>query len=498
MALKLKEFAYRNFSGGLNTRDTESELAEHEFPFSLNVTLDERGGIQKRLGYTARHAAHGSGLVSNLFDWATRGWKVAQIGTGMHIDGGASFHTWTTTARVGMCEFLGNLVMIHPVDGVRVYDGTTITTPVNSVNGNTCAVWQNRVWFGGDPANPPRVAYSDIGSVGRTSVNQYNDLREKDSALITCLAGASGMDISGRPGLLAFKADSSYRIHDPNTGAYTTIDPAIGCGSNIGAISAYGRTYGVSSRGIYSTDGLTPMAENSQLIETVFHKTIINQDRPDLYAAGRFQDRLRFSLPKVGETANSIVFEIHPAQNWVVQHSDAASCYASVGRGATDLIMGSPSVNGMIYNAYTGGSDNGTAITSKLRTRWLEPAQGYKTRIRRARFTGRGTFNATLLKDYERSQSGITLPVSIVGNEAIYDDPGAIYDNPGTIYGPTSFQGKQDFYSLGTARAISVLIEETSSTTGAGREIVAGGAIPEVGAWGLAFVSLLTIELGTT
>jgi hypothetical protein len=495
---KLSELSFRNFSGGLNTRDSASELGEHEFPFSSNVTLDERGGIQKRLGYEARYAAHGSGLTSNGFDWETKGYLVTQVGATMHVNGGAAFHTWTTSDRCGMTEFLGNLVMIHPVDGTRVYDGTTVTTPTNPVNGNTCATWQNRVWFGGDPASPSRLSYSDIGSVNRTSVNQFNDIREKDSALITCMGGASGQDIQGRPGLIVCKSASSYRVHDPNTGAYTTIDTNIGCGSNVGMISAYGRTYVASVHGIYSTDGLEAMREESQLIDNVFHPERINQSRPDLFAAGRWQDRLRFSYPKAGETFNSLAFELHPIQNWVVSHTDAASWYVSLGRGATSLVMGSPTVNGMVYNGYSGGSDNGVAITSKFQTRWMEPARGYKARIRRIRFTGRGIFNATVLQDFERTQSGITLPVAIVGDEAIYDDPGAVYDDPDTIYGPTRFQGKQDFYSIGVMRQLSIKIEETSSLTHEGREILEGGSLPEEGAWGLAFASVLAIDLGIT
>lgn len=494
---KLNEVVFRNFSGGLNTRDAASELDDVEFPFSVNVTLDERGGIRKRLGFAERYPAHGTGLVKNLFHWATRDYIVSQVGAGMHINGGAVFHTWTTDDRCGMTEFLGNLVMIHPVDGTRVYDGTSVTTPTNNVKGNTVATWQNKVWFAGDPTNPPRLYYSDIGSVDRTNVNQFNDLREKDSALITCLAGAAGQDISGRPGLLVFKAESSYRVHDSSNGAYTTIDPAIGCGSNIGAVSAHGRTFVGSTRGIYSTDGLSPMKEQSELIENVFHEAQINQNRPDLISAGRYGDRLRFSYPKAGQTFNSFAFELGVHQGWIVNHTDAASCYASIGRTQTALVMGSPTVDGMVYNAYSGGSDNGTAITSKFQTRWLEPAKGYKARIRRARFTGRGTFNATLLEDYERAQSGVTMPVSIVGAAAIYDDPGSIYDTD-DLYGPTIFQGKQDFYSLGVARAVSILIEETSSDIYPGREILEGATLPEEGAWALAFISLMTIDLGIT
>jgi hypothetical protein len=494
---KIKEVEFRNFSGGLNSRDWASELSGNEFPDSLNVTVDERGGAQKRLGYEDRYGTQvGTGLVGNLFHWPTQNKIVAQVGTGMHLDGAASFHTWTTSARVGMCEFLGNLMMIHPVDGLKVYNGAAVSTPTNPPVGNTCAAWQNKLWCGGDPSNPPRLYYSDIGSADRTAGTQYIDVREKDSALLTCIGGAAGMDIGGRPGLLVCKQDSTYRVHDSAAGSYTTIDPSQGAGSNISMVSVYGRTYVINTRGIYSTNGLDPLREDSQLIENLFNKNQINQSRPDLLAAGRFQDRLYFSYPRAGETANTRVIELHPIQQWVVPHTNAASAYASVVRGTTDLVFGSPSTQGRIYNSHVGGSDNGAAIASSLTTRWLEPSGGYLSRLRRARFTGIGDVNVALLKDYQVSNSGVSLNVTMDAGVAdpTYDD-GFLYDDD-NLYAAEAFQNHDDHFSLGTCRALALKITESSTTVKAGRPIFGGTALPQQGAWSLAHVRFLAVDLG--
>jgi hypothetical protein len=371
--------------------------------------------------------------------------------------------------------------MVHPVDGVRQWDGATITTPANgdTRRGNTCFPGQNRVWIGGDPTNPPRLYYTDIGSAGSTSVNQFNDIREKDSALITCVTGASGQDIAGRAGLIVFKQDSAYRVYDFTNGAYTTIDTDIGCGSNIGAIGAYGRVYTISARGIYSTDGLAPMREESMLVETQFTSTLINQSRPDLLAAGRYQDRLRFSMPAAGDSFNSIAYELHPLQNWIVKHTDAGSCYASIGRNSTDLVMGSPTVNGRVMTAYTGNNDNGADISCSWQTNWKLPYGGNKSRIRRARFVGSGIFDATILQDWATEASLVTLHIDISGDAALYDS-GFLYDDADSLYGPTAFQGHQDFWSIGVFRSVAIRIDETSSNE------------PFI----LSHVNLLAIELG--
>jgi hypothetical protein len=69
----IRDLTFRDFSGGLNLRDSASELSADEFPFSWNVTIDERGYVQKRLGYADRYGAQvGAGLVSQMFYWGTQ------------------------------------------------------------------------------------------------------------------------------------------------------------------------------------------------------------------------------------------------------------------------------------------------------------------------------------------------------------------------------------------------------------------------------------------
>lgn len=488
--MAVKDVQFKSFKGGINTRDASSQLGADELSDALNVTIDERGAAMKRLGYERRFSTSiGADLVSNVFEWKSRGYIVTQEGPRMHINDAAAFHTWSTDDRIGMCEFLGNLVMIHPVDGVRSYDGTTVTGPfTNFPKGNTCAAWQGKCWFAGNPDNPSRVSFTNIAAL-TMDTDDWVDLREKDDSKVMCLAGAAGLDIAGRPGLLAFKEESSYRIYDSATGAYNTIDAAIGCGSNIGAVSAYGRTYVAGLRGIYYTNGLDPMIEASAKIENMFAPTVINHNRHDLVAAGRTQDRLRFSFPASGENFNSIAIELHPLSGWIMLHTDAASAYASTD---TDLVMGSPTQDGMVYNGYRGGSDDGADIASFMQTYWLEPNYGNLVRVRRARFVGYGEFEAALYRDYEAGQSLPSLSVDITPEEALWDD----FDwDDGTLWGPVAFQDYQDFWSIGTARSFSIRISETSDIVLPGRE-VAGQSISEVGAWTLSHVNLMTIDLG--
>lgn len=494
--MALKEVQFRDFSGGVNTRDAASELSENEFPYSMNVTLDERGYLMKRLGYENRFvSALGTGKVSNLFYWATQNKLVSQIGASLHVDNAAAFKTFTTSDRCGMVEFLGNLFITHPVDGSFTYDGTTVSAVASGPKGDTAAVWQNKIWVN-DVINPARLWRSDAGAVN-FGVTAWTDLREKDSGKLVLLTGASGLDIAGRPGLLAFKEDSAYRINDPSTGAFTTIDASIGAGSNISGVNAYGRTYVINNRGIYSTDGLNPMREESRLIENLFQNTQIDQTKNSLMAAGRYQDRLFFSLPRTGSSVNNLALELNPQEGWIVPHSNAASAYASFGRNITYMVMGSPSVDGRIYNSHRGGSDAGSPIASEFQTRWMEPNDGRAARLRKARFVGLGELDAYARKDYQDESVLNPMHVNIQEAGPVYDDDASVYDTDDDYVSP-SFQSYQDFYSIGVCRSVSVRLVESSSIAQVGPTVLGGTAAQERGAWTMAYISFLTIDLGST
>lgn len=494
--MPVKPILFENFSGGINTRDHPSALQENEFPDAKNVTVDERGHIVKRLGYVDRfNTTVGTGIVSNLFYWNTAGKLVSQVGTGVQVDGGSNIKTFTTADRAGFAEFNGILFMNHPVDGMFYWNGATITYLSSAPKGNAIATWKNRLWSNDSTSNS-RLWFSAIGDPTTAwPGTNWIDLKEKDSAPITALGGAAGMDITGRPGLMVFKQDSSYRVYDSTTGAYTTIDPTIGCGSNIGLISAGGRTYCASTKGIFSTDGVAPMREDSQLITNFFEKTIINQTRPDLYAVGAYQDRLFFSFPYAGQTANSVVIELHPEQHWVMRHTNAASCYASFGQNVTDMVFGS-TTNNRIFNSHKGGSDNGSAIASYMQTNWSEPNDGAKFRIRRLRVTGLGTFQISTLRDYATAGSDAALQVAITGADLLNWDAGEDWDED-HVWGPGSFLGHQDFWSIGVFRSLALRIDETSSLSSTGPTILGSTTTPDRGAWELSHVIGLAYDLGT-
>lgn len=49
--------SYNDFTGGLNTVDTDEKLKDNEFPTLLNVDIGDRGSLRRRTGFINHRAA---------------------------------------------------------------------------------------------------------------------------------------------------------------------------------------------------------------------------------------------------------------------------------------------------------------------------------------------------------------------------------------------------------------------------------------------------------
>lgn len=512
MTMSLKMWRYfaprlmriRDFSGGLNLREAPPELAPNESPDLWNVTLDERGGAAKRLGYVKVNGTPFSGgLVQNLHYSGILSNYVTQAGSSLYLGStNTARQTFSTGARVGITDFNGKVWAIHPVDGIySTPDGITWTHIASSPVGTCIVSWQNRL-ICNDSSDITRVNASAIGDGTDWTTGAghgwNNELRENpnDGSGVLCLASASGVDIAGRPGLIACKRDSTYRLYDSSTGAYQTLDPNIGAASAKSVTTSFGRTVILSRQGIFWTDGVAPLQKASARVDPLFTPAALNEAQLDLCAAGSFGDRCYFSLPRFGQTHNDLMLEYHPLEGWITTGSNAASCYATFAASTQAFYSGSPTVSGQVYQQLKGGADDGAAIASYFQTKWFEPTDGFFTRFRSAKALGRGDFDFYTRKDYQTAQ-GIHRTVTITRGGFTWNDPSAVWNDPGTLWGPSSFIGYSDkMPSLGTGRSVSFRVEETSTLSTTAPALLGTGTAPEVGAWGLAGVDLLYVALG--
>lgn len=327
---------------------------------------------------------------------------------------------------------------------------------------------------------------------------RFVDIREKDDNAVVCLFGGSGEDIAGRPGLLCFKRRSAYRISIAETGAYVTLDSAVGAASSIAAASLLGRVYTISEAGIFWTDGNSEMRNEGDKLRPLWAPEQLAFDQADLWCAGAKGARLKFSVPLVGHTANSLALEHYPAARpqdaATVIGSNAASCYFTSHASEERLFGGSPSVNGQVYEMDSGGTDDGAAIHSWFQTPWYPLTPGYLTRLRRLVVEGRGdAINLYVKRDFTTDQGDLT-PITITLNDSFWDD-GTLWDD-GTVWGPAVLVGYSDpIPSLGVARVFAFRFDASTTGTQSLPPLLPGGHIPEVGAWAVQGLHISAIPL---
>jgi hypothetical protein len=495
----------RDFSGGPNLRDAPPELAANEGIDAYNVTFDERGGVSSRLGYVKYNGSvYGGGAVQNAYYSSAAGALIVQAGSSLYKGTSTSANkTFTTGARVGMVDFVlaaGTPVLcaIHPVDGLFTsVDGVTFVAvaDVDAPKGNVLEVWQNKLWAAGNPTTPSQVTWSNAGAADTWTNTDFVQLRSKDNLTVVALKVASGLDISGRSGLICCKQESSYRIYDASTGTYEVVDATVGAASALAVTSIGPKLLVLDEHGIFSwQNGQVGFTNESDRLRPLWDPAQIDTTKLALFCAGRAGTRAKFSLCRFGSTANDLAFEYHPDQGWVAPRSDAMSCYATVTAGGGETVYGgSPTVSGQVYELDTGGTDDGAAISWRWQSRWIELNSGFQASMWQIRIHGRGEGTVTFRVDYSIGD-GDDFPFDLTGTGPNYDS-GYLYDS-GNFYSDPASQLTQALYTLGLARQFSLEFSGSSSTTAEALQVFGSGASPVIGAFGLYGFEWLHTPLG--
>lgn len=488
----------QGFQGGLNLRDAPTELKPSESPSCWNVTLDERGGVVKRLGYSKWNSAAASNLfqdsyyslLTGLLFWysPTDGKLYSDPGTGVLT----LRQTFTAGSRISLVDFAGKVYASHPVDGL--YESTAGTAwaatakgghATDIPKGSLVAVWQNKLWIAGDTTNKTRVWYSapgdatdwDSGDTGGSV-----DVREKDDATIIAIHGGSGFDFQTQPGLFIFKQDSTYRVYDSDTGAYQTIDGMIGAAGKNSVTELYGEVIFLSRRGIYRTKGLSAIVPAAEQVLPLFNPSSLDDTKMANWSAGYNGDRVYFSVTRQGASVNDLSLEYAPLYGWVVPGSNAMGCYQSrTGTQSEILIGASPSVTGRLYQMNTGGNDDGANIASWFETRWFQVTNGHQARMNLARLLFRGS-NVTVTVSTDFTITGGTAQTVSVTNNGFVWGTGLW----GTgVWGGESVENYVDIHPRDIGRAFKIRFDETSNLTFTNPDLLDSGAALQSGGWAL-------------
>lgn len=484
-----------DFSGGLNLRDAVTELAPNESPGMLNVTLNERGGAEKRLGYTAWNATLADEPITYGYDSDVCNlilWYSEENGQLYRDTDGTllASRTFTASGRISIVDFAGKCYLIHSADGLyESTDGATWTLVTATSGfipgGDQLAVWQNKLWVANSANN--LLSFSAPGDATKWDSADdagQNWLREGNDYPIVALYGSSGTDVQAQPALLVGKRSgtqgSLHRVTDAATGDYVTLDQAVGPAGPLAITSLYGRIYMISTAGIFSTDGQTPLMPVGQKIDPLFRADSLDYTRASRFCAGRQGSRVFFSLTTRGYAHNNLCLEYNPIFGSFTYRNDSAACYVSHGVSTNVLLGAHPSTAGKIVRMNTGGSDDGAPIKSWWLTRVFEPAAGYQARLQHIRLAGRSNeMKLSALANF--AAEGPSKTLEIVQDGLRWDVDG--WDDPNFGWGENIIEGYADFWPRLLGRSFQLRIDETSSFTMTTPPLLETGAAQTVGAW---------------
>ena len=248
----------QDFSGGLNLRSDQFNLAPTESPEMLNVDVDPRGGIKMRNGVNKRNTtalnSNVTGLSQFTPDGATArvicsyGTTVAQSATtdfatlnGVSVTDGDRMYGQTTNNK-----FYG----VSGTSASFVYDGSTASNLAANLNGSsgnypiaryTCH-WNNFAWTGssteGGTAHKNRVRWSKVNDPESWQEYDYVDVN----------VGERGDEVSAlvpfADRLLVFKTNSVHAIYGSGTDSFQLVPLTQDVGS-VSVSSPVSTPYGV-------------------------------------------------------------------------------------------------------------------------------------------------------------------------------------------------------------------------------------------------------------
>lgn len=485
-----------NFSGGENLRDSSTELAANEVYSAWNVSFDQRGGVQSRLGYVKRNLSTlGSGvkIVQDYFS-PLLGVFLTQAGSGLYLNNGTSVvHTFTTSDCLTFAELGGKVIASHPVDGLWWSTDGSTWTHITSANAPTTGTnyietWESKLFVG---MSDGTVRWSAASDPLTWNANDFNAIWTKDQRPIVSLHIGSGQDIQGRPGLLVFKQDSVYRINDAATGAYTVLDTSYGAAGPKAVVGVGARVIWIGKGGIFwwREDQASPVA-GADLLRPLWRSSELSFGNQAGWAAGRRLNRAYFSISSSNATTNDIAIEYEPDDGWLTLRNDAMTCYSV--DSTAETYGGSPTANGQVYHLDTGGTDDGAAISGYFQSRWIVPNGGYKAQLWKLRCQGRGNGTMTIRTDYQDS-GGQSRSLTLSTSTGTW---GSFAWGDGTLWQSPALSLTQEFSGFGSCRSFSVRFDFTSSTTTTGRTLFGNIPAPTVGGFAIYSFEYLFIPLG--
>ena len=355
---------------------------------AVNVNFDRKGAVQLRPGITLIAQAYANpilGLHNALFSGVSNNCILAAASDGSNniiykSTGGAfsqSLTGDTKNLKTRFLTFSDNVIRVNGTDAMKAFTGSAWTTTGGVINVDDMASYPTkylesfraRVYTSGNFSKPDRLFYSSVvasdgDTITWTPDSDYVDISPNDGENTTGLKRYFDK-------LLIFKPNYIYRF----TSSATDPDPLIKVGtrSNESIVEAKGGLYFHHDSGFYNYNGGEPKEISRPISD--FTDAIALSAYDDI-AGWKDNDHIYWSVGDLtveGVSFANVVFRYTISSDiWTIYSYPAEFTFGCGYNNGTTLYQIVGDTAGNVYTFNNGITDNGTAISYDLETKWYD------------------------------------------------------------------------------------------------------------------------------
>lgn len=382
-----------DFSGGLNNWAKNFQIRENQASNILNMVFDVFGSVRTRPGYDAVNDTPVSNdgvygiaeyIKSNgdrkfLAAINTRIYELSGVSTWVEIGSGL-----TASKDVSIVHSLGTAYIANGEEDIKQWDGTTfasIATPPAQPVSYLLPLNNPPRLFAVKGKNAVSTYYwSDAGALGTFDVASVESLPNGDE-----LMGVSVL--FGR--VILFAKDSIWMIigTDPSSWELRRVNSAVGLAAPKSIAFVLGELWFASRDGVYALGGVASDSGSAFSFDAIGVRKVskniqgtwddINQSAIEQAAAGAVNNKYEISIPTGASLVNNKTLfcdaniggpNDHP---WSI-FDYAFRSFSPFTLGVEPFLYGGAIDVGKVYKLRTGVNDDGSAISWKYETGYLD------------------------------------------------------------------------------------------------------------------------------
>lgn len=445
----------RDLSGGQNNRMHPSVIPENQADSLRNVDIGVPGQRSRRGGLTLVEDL-GATSITGLFGYDPQGGSpnlLATTGTSLKKwSGSGSFSdvtiSMTTSLPTKMIRAYktptGDVVLLsNGTDNVQEIAPNFAVTDLGDTNTSppktrAMVAFRNRVW----------ALKNDLAYFSDTAPSNWATAFDRTSNAYRVPVGEERAILATRDTGLIFLGKEQVWGLNPSMVPVATDKPEklldYGCAAGDTACQVGDDYYFLSFDGVRGVK------------RTIQDKLQVGDSKPLSYAlkdefedinwaqitkacAVYFDNKYIISLPTKGSDVNDIVWVYYPSQQaWTVITGWNVACWATFKVGGEErLYAGESTANGLVYRAFYGASDNGTAIEFIEQSRSFDMGQPIKKKVGgelKVVAKPSGNYNISVYGSFDNGAFNLLGTMNVSSNSIPLDDAGLV-----TVTFPVSF-----------------------------------------------------------